>query len=435
MIPGIKVCFQCNVTEFAGDETEEHAALTCIARPSDLVDLGMDETADATVGDIMNIIMSCIRVYTVIMLSAVFFGCEDDSAQVGDVVPPAPVTDLVVGRPLGNSLTAAWTTTGDDGIVGQATFYDLRYSKEPITEESWSRATPFEGSSHPFEAGELQGRPVFGLEASTIYYFAVKMGDEDRNWSTISNIVSEVTAGYSDSLPPATIEDLAIDSTSAFSITLSWTAPGDDGMEGRAAIYDARFSVLPIENEADWRRSARLIGEPFPEVAGELQKMTITGLIPDREFFFSIRAGDEIINWSELGSDIPGNTRAAESIPPSAITDLTVIHVTTTSVELSWTAPGDDGDVGQATGYDIRHYNFPFTEETWAYGAYVIGEPAPGAPGTKESMLITGLTPFRVYNMAIKAADEIPNWSPLSNVVSFVTIDQVNTAPAEAIGR
>lgn len=362
-----------------------------------------------------------ILVCAVLTCGSLLAACSDDESNVGDTIPPAPVQDLVVGRPLGNSLTAAWTATGDDGDSGHATYYDLRYSKEPITEETWSSALQYTALARPFSAGVFQGFQVLGLEPSTLYYFAVKTADEAGNWSSISNVESAFTTGYSDSIPPDAIGDLTVDSVTSFTISLSWTSPGDDGLSGIASIYDVRFSVLPINTEADWSASARLIGEPAPLPAGGHQSMTVTGLIPNRKFFFSIRAGDEIINWSELSKHALASTTPAEIIPPSAVTDLTVGVVTLTSVQLWWTAPGDDGDIGRASQYDIRTYNFDITEENWGNCLIIIGEPQPAIAGTAQSMTIMGLDSYRAYNLAMKTSDEIPNWSRLSNMVSFVT--------------
>ncbi len=348
-------------------------------------------------------------------------GCDEDGREIGDSEPPAPITDLVVGRPLGNSLTAAWTASGDDGAIGQATYYDLRYSTEPITESNWNRATRKTAARYPYRAGVVQGFQVIGLEPATVYYFAIKSADEEHNWSALSNVAIASTPAFNDSVPPAAVTDLTIDSTTSHTITLSWSAPGDDGMDGRAAIYDARFSILPIVSEIDWTYSAQLIGEPLPGIPGDRQSMTVTGLIPNQAFYFSIRTGDEIINWSGLSGQVFARTEPAEKIPPSAITDLAVVAVGLQFARLVWTAPGDDGDVGQADRYDMRANVFPITESNWENSMYIIGEPVPAVAGTGQSITISNLEPYRVYNVAMRTADEIPNWSPLSNVVSFVT--------------
>jgi chitodextrinase len=51
--------------------------------------------------------------------------------------------------------------------------------------------------------------------------------------------------------------------------------------------------------------------------------------------------------------------------------------------------------------------------------------PTPGAPGAKQSVTVTGLLANTTYYFAIKTADEVPNWSGLSNVFSATT----STAP------
>ena len=276
---------------------------------------------------------------------------------------------------------------------------------------------------------------MFGLDPSTLYYFATKSADEAHNWSALSNVESAFTTGYSDSIPPAAITDLTIDSTSTFTISLSWTATGDDGMSGMASSYDARFSVLPITTDTDWGFSARLIGEPLPAAPRVRQSMTVTGLVPNRKFFFSVRAGDEIVNWSPLAQHVLASTVPAELIPPAPINDLTIGLVTLRSVQLIWTAPGDDGRVGRASQYDLRRHNFLITEESWGNCIVIPNEPSPTVAGNAQFMTVSGLEPYRAYNMAIKTADEIPNWSSLSNVVSFVTDGGAGLADTLAPGK
>src|SRR6185503_8742955 len=51
--------------------------------------------------------------------------------------------------------------------------------------------------------------------------------------------------------------------------------------------------------------------------------------------------------------------------------------------------------------------------------------PTPSASGTKENVTVTGLNPGTTYYFALKTADEVPNWSGISNVISRTTL----TAP------
>lgn len=93
-----------------------------------------------------------------------------------------------------------------------------------------------------------------------------------------------------------------------------------------------------------------------------------------------------------------------------------------------WTAPGDDGTVGIASEYDIRISNQPITDANWELAIQCDNEPTPDTAGTAQQYTITGLDPNKIYYVRIKAADEVPNWSPLSNEFIFTTPD--TDAPA-----
>jgi hypothetical protein len=98
------------------------------------------------------------------------------------------------------------------------------------------------------------------------------------------------------------------------------------------------------------------------------------------------------------------------------------------SITLTWTAPGDDGSSGIAAQYDIRYLTEPIDETNWDAAIQVEDEPAPQAAGSTETFAVTGLLPNTTYYFAIKTADEVPNWSGLSNVASATTLDSVSPA-------
>lgn len=87
-----------------------------------------------------------------------------------------------------NSATINWTAPGDDGNVGQAQQYDVRYSSAPITDANFSAASQDATVLAPQPAGVHELHTVTGLTPSTTYYFAVKTKDEANNVSSISNI-------------------------------------------------------------------------------------------------------------------------------------------------------------------------------------------------------------------------------------------------------
>ena len=121
------------------------------------------------------------------------------------------------------------------------------------------------------------------------------------------------------------------------------------------------------------------------------------------------------------GKDDGGTKPATDTTAPAAVSDLSVIAVTDSSATLQWTAPGDDGTEGKASQYDVRYATEEITEQNWSQAVAVAGVPSPGIAGSKETFTVAGLDPETVYSFALKTADEVPNWSALSNVASDTT--------------
>ena len=106
----------------------------------------------------------------------------------------------------------------------------------------------------------------------------------------------------------------------------------------------------------------------------------------------------------------------ADTTPPADVTNLAVSSPTVSSLNLTWTAPGDDGSEGTASEYDIRYASEAIdTEVNWAAATTVTGEPSPSVAGSSESFEVTGLSSNTTYYFALKTADEVPNLSGLSN--------------------
>ena|SRR3989344_3495125 len=241
---------------------------------------------------------------------------------------------------------------------------------------------------------------------------------------------SIVTATFSpgtiaDITPPSAVIDLSVSNPTSDSIDLSWTAPGDDGNTGTAASYDIRYSTNPI-NDSNWATALQLTGEPIPQVAGTAQSATVSNLLPSTIYYLAIKTADEVPNTSLL-SNVPSVATlplSVDTTSPAAITNLTISNITLNSVLLSWTSPGDDGDTGTATTYDIRYSTSLITEANWATATQVSGEPAPLIAGTAQSLTVSGLSSNTTYYFAIKTSDEVPNTSLLSDVPSATTLAQ-----------
>ncbi len=98
--------------------------------------------------------------------------------------------------------------------------------------------------------------------------------------------------------------------TTQSSAVITWTAVGDDGHSGTAAQYDFRYATVMITEE-NWQVIAEMAGEPPPRAAGEPESLTIEGLLPGTTYYFALKVGDEVPNWSGLSNVAVVTTPAA----------------------------------------------------------------------------------------------------------------------------
>ena len=120
-------------------------------------------------------------------------------------------------------------------------------------------------------------------------------------------------------------------------------------------------------------------------------------------------------------------TVSGDNTPPAAISDLAASSGTSSEpgagVELTWTAPGNDGMTGFADSYDIRYStDGPIDDSTaFANAEQVSGEPVPDTAGTTQSYTVEGLSFETEVHFAIRATDIAGNSSDVSNSPSFTT--------------
>ncbi len=228
-----------------------------------------------------------------------------------DTIPPSAPYNMQVTDPTVNSLIVRWTAPGDNGLTGTATSYDLRYSTNPITTSNWGSATPVPSMPTPTIAGYNQYKVVSGLDDNTTYYFAMTASDEVPNVSDLSSCVSGTTLEGVDVTAPATIANLKVDTVTTDSITLSWTTPGDDGMDGTATHYDIRYSTVIIDG-SNWD-SATQVTAPTPAAPTTPQSVTVGNLTNGTTYYFAMKTSDEVPNTSALSNVVGGTTIA---IPP-----------------------------------------------------------------------------------------------------------------------
>lgn len=173
---------------------------------------------------------------------------------------------------------------------------------------------------------------------------------------------------------------------------------------------------------------------PRPREPGSSVSHFSTDLVPDEimEPFYTGANHDigltlELL--ADLGWGLAGGNQL-EVIPPGAVANLATGAPGLTTIDLSWTAPGDDGSAGTAASYDIRYAQSHITNVKWPSATLINGEPAPLAAGELQTLTVSGLRCGRKYYFALRSLDKVGNVSRLSNVTSGKTA----TCPTITVG-
>jgi len=188
---------------------------------------------------------------------------------------------------------------------------------------------------------------------------------------------------------------------------LHWT--GANVVFGAAALVDGRHASGHVEMYA-----------PNAVEAGSSVSHFSIDLTPDELMEPSYTDANHDVG---LALELMADLGWAVSIPsidanePGKVVDLHAASSTLTSVDLLWTAPGDDGYAGTATTYDLRVSAAPIKERNWAAATQVTGEPVPGTAGTLQNLSVSGLLCGRSYYFALKTTDDTGNISVLSNLL------------------
>ncbi|HLL06783.1 MAG TPA: Ig-like domain-containing protein [Myxococcaceae bacterium] len=118
-----------------------------------------------------------------------------------------PDTAVITATPASlTSINVAWLAVGDDGNLGTAAEYDLRYSTSPINNETdFGNATRFVIPA-PRAPGTAESATITGVNLVTAHYVALKVLDGAGNFSRSASVQvqGDACAGVVCTPPPAT---------------------------------------------------------------------------------------------------------------------------------------------------------------------------------------------------------------------------------------
>ncbi|MDX9864716.1 MAG: hypothetical protein RBT34_07930 [Anaerolineaceae bacterium] len=356
--------------------------------------------------------------------------------------PPSPITDLAAatGTDMG-SVDLTWTATGDDFQNGTASQYIVRYSTSEITsEEIWAGAADVEGEPVPQIAGSAESMTVTGLPPGQFYYFAIRARDDGANLSGLGNSAG-ATAQSSSNVGAGTYDDnnANIIYSGTWSLYNS-SGPYNDSLHlcntpgSTASFTFTGTQISLIYTQYTSRGNLEISidgGDPVTlNLYGSLvwQKRWDSPLLQPGTHTIVLRHPGHT-KYIDVDAFIVSNP---ETIPPVDVGDLLAYTGPDKgSIDLAWTAPGDDGIEGTASEYIFRYAESAInTLADWEAAKDLTGEPVPSVSGTAEEWRVTGLDPTKIYHFAMRTKDDADNISGLSNSADA----QPNLPPAVGVG-
>ena len=209
-----------------------------------------------------------------------------------------------------------------------------------------------------------------------------------------------------------------------------------------AGVPRATMTITAWDPRADNRSTAL----EFIAVSGANTTFSfnVTGLRPDLLYSVSVDGvlqateniqGGASLSWSDwLTShtfDVAAYRQAPlpDTTPPARVTDLHAVEWGLDYAVLGWTAPGDNGTVGQASEYEARYGVGGAENATDFSNGTLIPTGTPLPAGSAETANVTGLSPGETYWFALRTADAVPNWSPVSDVLVVLTLTSLVGLP------
>ena len=105
-----------------------------------------------------------------------------------------------------------------------------------------------------------------------------------------------------DSTPPADPANIQPFDVEPTDVTLTFSAPGDDGIMGKVTSYDVRYLAGTPVTDANFDQAQVYTGTIMPVDPGSVQTIDVTGLLPETDYYIGIRANDNCGNASHVAS-------------------------------------------------------------------------------------------------------------------------------------
>jgi chitodextrinase len=287
------------------------------------------------------------------------------TAACADTTPPVAPASVTMASRTQTSISVTWPAATDNlGVVGYGV-YRAGTKVEEITERAYTFA---------------------GLTCGMNYTLGVDSYDAAGNRSAVTTVLIATTA-CPDTTAPTAPTNLAASAVTATGLTLSWSASTDN-------VGVTKYEVS---------RNGTLVASPTTTSSNQ------TGLLCGTTYAFVVLAVDAAGNRSTPAQLSASTTACADTIAPTAPTNLTATSVTTTGLTLSWSAATDNVGVAR---YELSR------------NGTLVASP------TTTSLNQTGLSCGTSYSYAVLAVDAAGNRStPAQLSTSTAACTQTGPAP------
>jgi fibronectin type 3 domain-containing protein len=309
------------------------------------------------------------------------------------------------GSPSGN-VTARIRRRSDDAVV--ATFEQVIASTTlptTLTEFTFTLTNPYTIQTGDRILIEYNGPPSVRVESwnvdmiggSNTRRISYKGSYATSNTEDIAGTMSSLIGG--DSTPPAQVAGLMVTPVSSTQLNLAWTANTEPDLN-HYNVYRGTIAGFPVT-----------LGTTVPTFTPITNSISDTGLSPSTTYYYKVAAVDNFGNIGLLSTEGSATTNSGADItPPAQVAGLMVTPVSSTQLNLAWTAN---------TEPDLNHYNvyrgtspgFPVT----------LGTTVPTATPTANSFSNSGLSPSTTYYYKVAAVDNSGNIGLLSTEGSGTT--------------
>ena len=185
--------------------------------------------------------------------------------QLDDNTAPDAPYSLTGGLVTKTTVALSWTAPGNDGSVGTASAYDLRYSNSPIADldidpTDFANATIVTGVPQPAVSGTPQSYTIAGLVPGSRFYIRMQAVDSWGNKSLLSTqvIVRTSDAGF-------TIESFDRQAEPDGSIGPDWNIDTNEySLDYNAGTGDGQF--VNTQGSGGWGRVAVYTGRRNPSI-------------------------------------------------------------------------------------------------------------------------------------------------------------------------